>query len=54
MGNDDHALFGKGLSRKVVVGTKKNLRNNYMIPLSKRQTSTASKLKHRTEQKTFN
>lgn len=38
VGKMDFASFGKGLSRKVVVGTKKNLRNSCMIPLSKRQT----------------
>lgn len=36
LGKEDLALFGKGLNRKVVVGTKKNLRNNCMISLSKR------------------
>lgn len=40
VGKVDLASFGKGLSRKVAVGTKKNLRNNCMIPLSKRQTDS--------------
>lgn len=38
MGKVDLAWFGKGLSRKAIVGRKKNLRNNCMILLSKRQT----------------
>lgn len=39
VGKVDLASFGKRLSRKVAVGTKKNLRNNCMISLSKRQTA---------------